>query len=50
MLKLAADTMVTPEVRLLEQVDRGLGGPVTWRALQTDWKKEVIVPGIVMST
>ncbi|MCA9624269.1 MAG: protein kinase [Myxococcales bacterium] len=43
MLKLAADTMVTPEVRLLEQVDRGLGGPVTWRALQTDWKKEVIV-------
>lgn len=35
--------MITPEVKLLEQLDKRLGGPTTWRALQTDWKKPVIV-------
>jgi len=35
--------MITPEVKLLEQLDKRLGGPSTWRALQTDWKKPVIV-------
>ncbi len=35
--------MITPEVKLLEQLDKRLGGPSTWRAVQTDWKKPVIV-------
>lgn len=35
--------MITPEVKLLEQLDKRLGGPATWRAQQTDWKKAVIV-------
>jgi serine/threonine-protein kinase len=35
--------MVTPEVRLIEQLDKRLGGPSTWRAQQVDWKKPVIV-------
>lgn len=35
--------MVTPEVKLIEQLDKRLGGPSTWRAQQLDWKKPVIV-------